>query len=104
MSTTSKLSKTEVDALIAGLDGAETLDGNVDGLSSDKKVRDFKFGSDDLSLLGDYYALRVINERFARFARTVFQPMLRVQPRITAMNPTVKTFEEYSFSSEAFMS
>ena len=104
MSTTSKLSKTEVDALIAGLDGAEALESNVDGLSSDKKVRDFTFGSDDLSLLGDYYALRVINERFARFSRTVFQPMLRVQPRITALNPTVKTFEEYSFSSEAFMS
>ena len=78
MSTTSKLSKTEVDALIAGLDGAEALESNVDGLSSDKKVRDFTFGSDDLSLLGDYYALRVINERFARFSRTVFQPMLRI--------------------------
>ena len=85
MSTTSKLSKTEVDALIAGLDGAEAIEGGSDGLSSDKKVRDFKFGSDDLSLLGDYYALRVINERFARFSRTVFQPMLRVQPRITRL-------------------
>ena len=67
-------------------------------------MRDFKFGSDDLSLLGDYYALRVINERFARFSRGVFQPMLRVQPRVTALNPSVTTFEDYSFSSEPFMS
>ncbi len=104
MSTTSKLSKTEVDALIAGLDGSEPSDSGSESLSADKKVRDFKFGSDDLSLLGDYYALRVINERFARFSRSVFQPMLRIQPRITALNPTVKTFEEYSFASEPFMS
>ena len=60
MSTTSKLSKTEVDALIAGLDGSEPSDSGSESLSADKKVRDFKFGSDDLSLLGDYYALRVI--------------------------------------------
>jgi hypothetical protein len=34
MSTTSKLSKTEVDALIAGLDGAEAIEGGADGLYS----------------------------------------------------------------------
>ena len=104
MSTSSKLSKPEVDALIAGLDGdaAAVVDATL--ASGEKRVRDFKFGSDDLSLLGDYYALRVINERFARFSRGVFQPMLRVQPRVTAMNPSVTTFEDYSFSSEPFMS
>ena len=46
----------------------------------------------------------MINERFARFSRGVFQPMLRLQPRVTALNPSVTTFEDYSFSSEPFMS
>ena len=104
MSTSSKLSKPEVDALIAGLDGDAAAGVEATLASGEKRVRDFKFGSDDLSLLGDYYALRVINERFARFSRGVFQPMLRVQPRVTAMNPSVTTFEDYSFSSEPFMS
>ena len=104
MSTSSKLSKPEVDALIAGLDGDAVAGVDATLASGEKRVRDFKFGSDDLSLLGDYYALRVINERFARFSRGVFQPMLRVQPRVTALNPSVTTFEDYSFSSEPFMS
>ena len=104
MSTSSKLSKPEVDALIAGLDGDSAAGVDATLASGEKRVRDFKFGSDDLSLLGDYYALRVINERFARFSRGVFQPMLRVQPRVTALNPSVTTFEDYSFSSEPFMS
>lgn len=104
MSTSSKLSKPEVDALIAGLDGNAAAGVDATLASGEKRVRDFKFGSDDLSLLGDYYALRVINERFARFSRGVFQPMLRVQPRVTALNPSVTTFEDYSFSSEPFMS
>ena len=104
MSTSSKLSKPEVDALIAGLDGDAAAGVDATLASGEKRVRDFKFGSDDLSLLGDYYALRVINERFARFSRGVFQPMLRVQPRVTALNPSVTTFEDYSFSSEPFMS
>ena len=30
--------------------------------------------------------------------------MLRYQPRVTAINPTVKTFEDYTFASESFMS
>ena len=67
MSTSSKLSKNEVDALISGLDEGDNSAVGSESISSDKKIRDFQFGSDDLSLLGDYYALRVINERFARF-------------------------------------
>jgi len=104
MSSSSKLSKNEVEALISGLDEGDVSDASTVNGASDKQIRDFKFGSDDLSLLGDYYALRVINERFARFSRTVFQPMLRYQPRVTAINPTVKTFEDYTFASESFMS
>ena len=104
MSSSSKLSKNEVEALISGLDEGDVSDASTLNGALDKQIRDFKFGSDDLSLLGDYYALRVINERFARFSRTVFQPMLRYQPRVTAINPTVKTFEDYTFASESFMS
>ena len=55
-----------------------------------KNVRPFKFGTDDLTLLGDYYALRMINERFARFARAVFLPMLRIQPRISSFPPKLR--------------
>ena len=42
--------------------------------------------------------------RFARFARSVFQPMLRVTPRISSFPPEVKTFDEYSSSLDSFMS
>lgn len=101
--STKKLTQDEVDALIGSLDkqGAAPIGKNR---VSEKDVKDFAFGSDDLSLMGDYYALRVINERFARLARSVFQPMLRVQPRISAQLPTVKTFDEYSKDSPALMS
>jgi flagellar motor switch protein FliM len=98
-----KLSSDEVDALIEGLqsDGDET---NNSSLSNQDNVRPFKFGTDDLTLLGDYYALRMINERFARFARAVFLPMLRIQPRISSFPPEVKTFDEYTSGIESFMS
>jgi flagellar motor switch protein FliM len=55
-------------------------------------------------LLGDYYALRLINERFARTVRSVFLPLLRVQPRISSFPPEVKSYEEYSSGLDAFMS
>ena len=68
------------------------------------EYKTFQFGSDDLSLLGDYYALRLINERFARTVRSVFLPLLRVQPRICSFPPEVKSYEEYSSGLDAFMS
>lgn len=98
-----KLTQEEVDALVSGV-GAEGESGQIIEGGSAANVREFSFGSDDLSLLGDYYALRVINERFARQARSVFQPMLRVQPRISSFPPKVQTFEEYMNSVEPFMS
>lgn len=103
MSSTRKLSTEEVSALIDGLSdrgsGASTLD-----VSSSDAVRPFSFGSDDLSVLGDYYALRMINERFSRQARATFQPMLRIQPRISSFPPEVKTFDEYCTGIDSFMS
>ena len=71
-----KLTSDEVNALMEGLqDSPQGL--NIDVSASDD-VRPFAFGEDDLSLMGDYYALRQVNERFARQARTVFLPMLGV--------------------------
>ena len=104
MSTSRKLSTDEVDALMEGLQsGMISTDGSDgDGLSAE--VKPFVFGSDDLSLLGDFYALRLINERFARLARSVFLPMLRIQPRISSFPPEVKTFDEYCSSIDGFMS
>ena len=84
MASTRKLSSDEVNALIEGLgNDAASPSAIMDG----EDVRPFQFGSDDLSLLGDYHALRIINERFARLARSVFLPMLRIQPRISSFPP-----------------
>ena len=102
MSSSRKLSTDEVDALMEGLQsGVISTEGNV---SPNAEVRPFVFGSDDLTLLGDYYALRLINERFARLARSTFLPMLRIQPRISSFPPEVKTFDEYCSSIDGFMS
>ncbi len=99
-----KLSTEEVNALMEGLKtgdlSASTTLKDGDGVD----IKTFSFGSDDLSLLGDYYALRLINERFARMVRSVFLPLLRVQPRISSFPPEVKSFEEYSSGLDAFMS
>lgn len=97
-----KLTTDEVNALMEGLSTGDVE--KSDGIGNDLEVAPFNFGTDDLSLMGDYYALRLINERFARFARSVFQPMLRLQPRISSFPPEVKTFDEYSSSLESFMS
>ena len=103
MSNTSrKLSSDEVSALMEGLQSGEITANS--GVNTDVEVTDFAFGSDNLELLGDYYALRLINERFARFSRSVFQPMLRIQPRISSFPPEVKSFDEYSSSLDSFMS
>ena len=102
MADSRKLTTDEVNALMEGLSTGD-VSGNV-GVGKDLEVAPFSFGTDDLSLMGDYYALRLINERFARFARSVFQPMLRVQPRISSFPPEVKTFDEYSSSLDSFMS
>jgi flagellar motor switch protein FliM len=74
------------------------------GLNNDVEVSDFTFGSDNLELLGDYYALRLINERFARLVRSIFLPMIRMQPKINPFPPEVKTYDEYSAGLNSFMS
>ena len=98
-----KLTSDEVNALMEGLSSGD-ISQQSSGIGGNLEVSPFTFGTDDLSLLGDYYALRLINERFARFARSVFQPMLRLQPRISSFPPEVKSFDEYSSSLDTFMS
>ena len=96
-----KLTSEEVDAL---MDGLQASDYEVQADVADSSdVRASQFGEDDLSLMGDYYALRLINERFARHARSVFLPMLRLQPRISPFPPEVKTFDEYCEGIDNFM-
>ncbi len=97
-----KLTSDEVNALMEGLQSSSQQGASVD-VATSNEVRPFAFGEDDLSLMGDYYALRQVNERFARQARSVFLPMLRIQPRITSFPPEVKTFDEYCSSIDTFM-
>jgi len=86
------------------MEGLQASDYEVQADVADSSdVRAFQFGEDDLSLMGDYYALRLINERFARHARSVFLPMLRLQPRISPFPPEVKTFDEYCEGIDNFM-
>lgn len=103
MSNTSrKLSSDEVSALMEGLQSGEITSNS--GVNNDIEVTDFTFGSDNLELLGDYYALRLINERFARLVRSIFLPMIRIQPKINPFPPEVKTYDEYSAGLNSFMS
>jgi len=76
-----KLSNDEVEALLSGLDEAAKQE-DMPAVFDSTAVREFDFGSEDLSLLGDYYALRMVNEKICRFTRSVFLPMLRIMPRI----------------------
>jgi flagellar motor switch protein FliM len=96
-----KLTSEEVDALMEGLQASD-YEVQAD-VADSSDVRAFQFGQDDLSLMGDYYALRLINERFARHARGVFLPMLRLQPRVSPFPPEVKTFDEYCEGIDNFM-
>lgn len=97
-----KLSNDEVEALLSGLDEESTEESTQQ--FDPTEVREFKFGTEDLSLLGDYYALRMINEKMCRFTRSVFLPMLRIMPRISSFPPEVKSFDEYVESCDNFVS
>lgn len=97
MSKSHRLSSNEVASLVGDL-----LDMGGDGGSAEVKA--YKFGSDNLSIMGDYYGLRMINERFCRLARGVFLPFLRMHPRISPFPPEVKSFSSYSDELENFVS
>ena len=97
-----KLSNDEVEALLGGLENEEEQ--VTSSHFEPNEVREFTFGSEDLSLLGDYYALRMINEKICRFTRSVFLPMLRIMPRISSFPPEVKSFDEYVEGCDTFIS
>lgn len=103
MAKPTKLSSTEVAALVGGLIGmgAESAD---DGSLNGVPVRPYVFGSNDLSGFGDYHGLRMINERFCRIARSAFLPMLQFQPRLSSFPPELRTFEDYRNSQDNFLS
>ena len=102
MAGSRKLSNDEVEALLGGLENEEEQ--AVEKQFDPSEVREFTFGTEDLSLLGDYYALRMINEKICRFTRSVFLPMLRIMPRISSFPPEVKSFDEYVESCDSFVS
>lgn len=97
--STHKLSSNEVAALVDGL-----LDMEAEKTGGTANVRPYRFGSDNLSIMGDYYGLRMINERFCRLARSTFLPFLRIQPRISSFPPEVKRFSQYCDELENFVS
>ncbi len=101
MEDSKRLSEAEIEALMRGVDTSRTSQLDMSGSES---VKPFSFGTDDISVMGDYHALRIINEHFARLARRVFLPMLRIQPRLTAVVPEIKSFVEYSENIDSFMS
>src|SRR6056297_1864133 len=97
--STHKLSSNEVAALVDGLRDMEN-----DPATGPDNAQPYRFGSDNLSIMGDYHGLRMINERFCRLARPVFLPFLRMHPRISAFPPEVKSFEHYCDELENFVS
>ena len=103
MSTTHRMSSNELAELVGGLMDldAENSEEQNDG---DISYKPYKFGENNLSLMGDYHGLRMVNERFCRLARSVFLPMLRLQPRISSFPPEVKTFGDYCDEVENFVS
>ena len=96
---THKLNTNQVAALVDDLLDMESASG-----ADANNVQTYKFGSDNLSIMGDYHGLRMINERFCRLARSVFLPFLRMHPRISAFPPEVKSFDHYCDELENFVS
>ena len=56
MADSRKLTTDEVNALMEGLSKGDVA--GEAGVGKDLEVAPFSFGTDDLSLMGDYYALR----------------------------------------------
>ena len=100
MSTSKKLSDDEVEALVGGL--ADEASQDLTGYSGEIKA--VRLGVDDLSVLGDYFALRMINERFCRLVKSIFTSIFRAQPSISAFPPEIKTFAEYKNGTSDFVS
>ena len=102
MSSSRKLSDEEVAALLEGVqEGVFNVEADV---APEKEYKKYVLGADDVSLLGDLYTLRLINERFGRQIRNVLLPMLRFAPRVATMPPRVVRFDEHLASFDPFLS
>ena len=97
------LSEQEVEALLQSAEQGSKENQRA-SIEHTGPVSEFRFGDDELNLLGDFHALQVINEKFARLVRVIFQPMLHIQPRINCDPPTVQSYSEYCETIERFMS
>ena len=97
-----KLSDEEVKALLEGLgEGLIDVDGGTQPKLNYKK---YDLGADDVSVLGDLYTLRIINERFGRQIRNILSSMLRFSPRIGTLPPKITRFDEYLSGLDSFVS
>lgn len=94
-----RLSSREVAALVGSLSFGDTQAGD-----DTADVRPHVWGAEDPTRAGELHALRLINERFCRLARSAFLPMLRIQPRLSAFPPEVRTFDDYRDSQDNFLS
>tara|TARA_B100001094_G_C18131155_1_gene772361 strand:- start:181 stop:1167 length:987 start_codon:yes stop_codon:yes gene_type:complete len=97
-----KLSTDEVSALMAGIESGEL--GEATGIGKDLDVKSFNLGENDATFLGDFFALRMVNEKLARAIRPVFQPMLHYIPRVNADTPKIVQYEKYTEPLSNFMS
>lgn len=103
MAKPTKLSSSEVAALVGGLIETDATDHEGDVLNG-QPVRPYSFSASNLSGFGDYHGLRMINERFCRIARAAFLPMLRFQPRLSSFPPELRSFEDYRNGQDNFLS
>lgn len=103
MAKPTKLSQTEVAALVGGLMDLDRSD--LAGETHEgQDVRPYSFGGNDLTGLADFHGLRMINERFCRLARSAFLPLLRFQPRISSFPPELRSFDDYRNAQDNFLS
>src|SRR3546814_17840662 len=94
MSADLNLSQEELEALRQGI-----ADGSIAsnaGVMPDGEVAPYAFGSDEERSFGELNALHLLTERQARGMRVVFQPMMRVQPKVSAAPVLPGSFENYS--------
>lgn len=94
-----KLSPDQVAALVGELPERQVVSA-TEGV----EIRPYALGSTEISTMGEYHALRMIHERFCRIARGAFQPMLRVQPRISAFPAEARSFDDYRSGQDNFLS
>lgn len=102
MSSELNLTEDEIAALQQGIaDGSIAAGG---GMMPDGEVAPFAFGHSDERGFADLHGLHMVNEKLARGLRQVFQPMLRVQPKVTTGSVTLESYEEYSSGFPGFFS